>query len=245
MISVATTVVYDGKPRIVLGDLNDIGGHKRSEASFALFRSMIYTAGLQEIKTHGVKFTWFGQRYQHMVRAKLDRALANPDWKELYPGAFVEILNWQGSDHRPLLLHTVKETKKGIKLFKYDNRWRENKELSLLMKNFWKDEGSQFPPDQFHTALKLCRHKLAGWKSSTKQNSQKRIQELKFLLHNAYNSSSLDFDYIYNLKKELIYHYKMEEEYWRARSRIQWLKAGDRNTRFFMRRRSKNALSIE
>ena len=35
------------------------------------------------------------------------------------------------------------------------------------------------------------------------------------------------------LKKELIVLYDKEEKMWQKRSRIQWLKNGDRNTRFF------------
>ncbi|XP_013633446.1 PREDICTED: uncharacterized protein LOC106339195 [Brassica oleracea var. oleracea] len=35
------------------------------------------------------------------------------------------------------------------------------------------------------------------------------------------------------LKAELSLQYRLEEEYWRTKSRIQWLQAGDRNTRFF------------
>ncbi|XP_013630055.1 PREDICTED: uncharacterized protein LOC106335920 isoform X2 [Brassica oleracea var. oleracea] len=36
-----------------------------------------------------------------------------------------------------------------------------------------------------------------------------------------------------NTEAELSLQYRLEEEYWRTKSRIQWLQAGDRNTRFF------------
>ncbi|KAL0722455.1 hypothetical protein Bca4012_037054 [Brassica carinata] len=48
------------------------------------------------------------------------------------------------------------------------------------------------------------------------------------------------------LKAELSLQYRLEEEYWRTKSRIQWLQAGDRNTRFFhsktKQRRSNNRI---
>ncbi|XP_019094825.1 PREDICTED: uncharacterized protein LOC104757764 isoform X6 [Camelina sativa] len=85
--------------------------------------------------------------------------------------AYVQLLDWVGSDHRPLLIHTG---------------------------------------DQFHEALKRCRSCLSRWKTKNNNNSAKKIQDLKS-----------------KLQKE------MEEEYWKTKSRIQWLQAGDRNTNFF------------
>ncbi|OAP07096.1 hypothetical protein AXX17_AT3G36950 [Arabidopsis thaliana] len=52
--------MYRSKPRLVLGDFNDVksndekmGGPKRSEASFNLFRRMLSVSGLHDIKTMG------------------------------------------------------------------------------------------------------------------------------------------------------------------------------------------------
>ncbi|KAF2576257.1 hypothetical protein F2Q70_00001624 [Brassica cretica] len=67
---------------------------------------------------------------------------------------------------------------KGIKLFRYDNKWRFNKEIS----NLWEKKCMSIPGPQLHIALKRCRACLARWKSKTAMNSAKKIEELKNLL---------------------------------------------------------------
>lgn len=81
--------------------------------------------------------------------------------------------------------------------------------------------------------LKKCRNGIARWKSTQQTNFQKRIKELQNLLQGAYDSHSPNYNYINSLKVDLIKEYKLEEEFWRTKSRIQWLRAGDRNTKFF------------
>lgn len=190
---------------------------------------------------HRGKFTWVGNRYKHTIRAKNDIALANADC----PRAYVEDLNWNRSDHYPLLLHAEGKRCKGVKLFKYDNRWRFNEELRCEIQKVWDEECKSIPPENLNIALNNCRNRMAKWKSLTSHNSQKRIQELKASLHQADDSPTLDFHYIHELKVELNYQYRMEEEFCRTKSRIQWLKAGNRNMKFFHEKTKQRRSLIE
>lgn len=131
MIFWAEAGLYQSKPRLVLGDFNDIktneeksGGPSRSEASFKTFRQMLNSSGLHDIKTIGGKFTWTGHRSHYHIKSKIDRAVATSDWQDLFPRAYVQLMSWGGSDHRPLLLDTGNRKWRGYKLFRYDNRWR-------------------------------------------------------------------------------------------------------------------------
>lgn len=81
--------------------------------------------------------------------------------------------------------------------------------------------------------MKSYRRRMAEWKSNSRSNSQKRIHELQELLHQEYDSQFLVFYYIYELKSELNHQYRFEKEFWRTKSRIQWLQTGDRNTMYF------------
>lgn len=86
-------------------------------------------------------------------------------------------------------------------------------------------------PFSFHFNIKKwwkrCRRSLAIWKAEHHYNYQKRIQQLREELHQAYNSTHLDHHRILTLKKKYAIWISWQN------SRILWLKAGDHNTKYF------------
>lgn len=101
---------------MMIGDFNDVkyttekqGGIKRSVSSLKLFTKMLAVLGLQDLKTLRDKFTWMGKRAKRTIMSKLDRAVVNYNWLEMYPAAHVSLLPWIGSDHQPLLVNTEAE----------------------------------------------------------------------------------------------------------------------------------------
>ncbi|KAG7563755.1 Endonuclease/exonuclease/phosphatase superfamily [Arabidopsis suecica] len=254
MQSMVQAGLYQSKPRVVLGDFNEIknneeksGGAYRPDWQFDNFQRMLNISGLHEVRTFGGFFTWIGNRSCGTIKSKLDRVVATTDWHELYPKAMVQLLDWCGSDHRPLLLQTEERKWRGKKLFRYDNRWRHDTEVHQVVQNIWKSECSHLLPHQFNEALKRCRNGLSQWKSKNNYNSQRKIQQLQMALNKAYESPSPDYNYISDLKIKLQHEYHLEEEYWRTRSHIQWLQLGDKNTRYFhektKQRRSHNRIT--
>ncbi|CAH2047120.1 unnamed protein product, partial [Thlaspi arvense] len=103
--------LYQDKPYLVLGDFNNIGGTLRSESSFSLFRSLFSVCGLQALKTMRGKYTWTGTRHSYSIKSKIDRAVANCHWLDMFPAAYVQLLPWISSDHRPLLIHSEVQLK--------------------------------------------------------------------------------------------------------------------------------------
>ncbi|CAE6123705.1 unnamed protein product [Arabidopsis arenosa] len=252
--TLAQTNLYGNKPRLMLGDLNEIqnndekfGGPIRPEWQFAHFRHMLNISGLHDVKTFGGIYTWRGNRQGGEVKEKLDRAVANAEWQDLFPKAYAQLLKWCGSDHRPLLINTVDRKWRGGKQFRYDNRWRLNPEVKQVISQAWVQRCSHLPPQSFNEALKRCRDSLSQWKANNLCNSKKRIHELQEALHKAYASYSIDYNHIAEIKSKLQTEYRLEEEYWYTKSRIQWLNAGDKNTQFFhaktKQRRSYNRIT--
>lgn len=175
-----------GKPRLMIGDFNDIkggeekqGGIIRSVTSYSLFRRMLTALGMNDIKTVGGKYTWYGKRSTYTIMSKLDRAAANCDWLDLYPMSSVTLLPWIGSDHRPLLLNTEGNKWKKSNFFKYDSRWRLYPGLFETIKQVCAQESTNLSTGDMHHIIKQCRKALSQWRSKQPTNSGKLIQELK------------------------------------------------------------------
>lgn len=97
-------------PWFLTGDFNEIvdntekcGGPVRAEGTFVNFRSFLSSNGLFDLKYSGPFLSWRGQRHSHLVRCRLDRAISNSVWAELFPACRSQYLKFEGSDHRPLL----------------------------------------------------------------------------------------------------------------------------------------------
>jgi len=70
------------------------------------FRQAVLDTGLSDVPLEGYPFTWFKSLgTTRAVEERLDRALANNAWFNIFPNAMLEILAAPASDHYPILLH--------------------------------------------------------------------------------------------------------------------------------------------
>lgn len=106
-------------PWFLIGDWNEIllpGEQKGcifSPARASAFWNVLDNCGLLDLNTTGAKFTWHRtQGYKQMAK-RLDRGLANLQWRLKFPEAFIEVLCRMHSDHNPLLLRMGGSLKKG------------------------------------------------------------------------------------------------------------------------------------
>ena len=87
------------EPWFIIGDLNEItcnhekeGGVLRHASTFVDFNNMIDNCGLLEFPSLENTMSWSGTRNKQTVRCRLDRALGNVEWHNLFPSSFVEYL---------------------------------------------------------------------------------------------------------------------------------------------------------
>lgn len=81
--------------------------------------------------------------------------------------------------------------------------------------------------------LNSCRRGIIAWAKEKNANSNLLISNTQTALETALSSASPDSAFIDSLTATLRKAYKEEEQFWLQRSRIQWLKQGDRNTGFY------------
>ena len=223
-------------PWFITGDFNDLlcsedkeGGPTRAEGSFSDMRTFYAENDLYDLQYSGDPLSWRGQRGIHYVRCRLDRAAANSKWAEIYPTARSMYMAYEGSDHRPLLSVFEPGKKKGKGLFRYDRRLKDNPEATQVIVDAWKEEANK---PIIHRIARV-RSAISIWHKNRHLNSRDKIVEKKIELEEALSSTANDLVLIRKISEELKKAYADEEAYWKQRSRLLWLRLGDRNSGYF------------
>ena len=85
-----------------------------------------------------------------------------------------------------------------------------------------------------------CRKALSQWRRQINVNSEKLVEELKENMEDLYSNDDAAL-------KELSNALKAEEMFWRQKSRVLWLREGDRNSKYFhalvKQRRARNSIT--
>ena len=129
---------------MMIGDFNEItsntekkGGRKRPETSFIPFKTMLANCGMIDFPFKGNAMSWAGRRKNGRVQCRLDRAVGNEDWHNLFSHTDVEYLLRWGSDHRPVLARIKSQASRPRRNFRFDKRWFGKEGFSTAVKNGW------------------------------------------------------------------------------------------------------------
>ncbi|KAK9100855.1 hypothetical protein Scep_024285 [Stephania cephalantha] len=99
----------------------------------------------------------------------------------------------------------------------------------LLTKPGWKDKGVDGEGHHWGNS----KHILAWKRKNSMANSKKLMEATQKQLNELYERGTTDLQRLKELERDLRNAKSQEEEYWRVRSHIEWLKGGDRNSAYF------------
>lgn len=174
------------EPWIVFGDFNEVlyswemnGGMKRNQLQMRQFRDVILDCELRDMGCKGDQFSFSNKRSgDRETKVRLDRAVANPEWRNLFPDSVVTLGFENTSDHKPLIIQLDRAPLKGRlqKNFKFEPMWLRDDEFKTFVNTTWETSGDV---PSLTEKLRLCASTLQQWNKEEFGNVQHRIRTLK------------------------------------------------------------------
>ncbi|KAM0931352.1 hypothetical protein ACQ4PT_000394 [Festuca glaucescens] len=232
------------EPWLCAGDFNEtlsaseqFGGLPKEEWKMAGFREAVEHCSFSDLGYSGLPYTWDNrQEGARNIKARLDRSLGDDKFLERFDGTSVSHIQTTESDHCGILISMRKSnwldgSGQG-KPFKYENMWRRHEHYEEVVKDSWVDGAANF--EYVMSSLNQLRSRRICWSreefGSVKNELKAMRQKLEALRLGSLRSGPT------GAEKDLMMRISelpaREEAMARQRSRIQWLKDGDRNTAF-------------
>jgi hypothetical protein len=150
-------------PWCVLGDFNGamwsfehFSVAKRAEAQMLAFRDTLEMCGIVDLGFCGLPYTYDNKRKgRGNVRVRLDRVVADNQWRNIFAEAFVVHKVSPCSDHLPILLKCEKEVETDPRPNRrqYEVMWEREVSLPEHIQNAWAEAGPKHNLGQVRVGL--------------------------------------------------------------------------------------------
>jgi hypothetical protein len=230
---------------VCAGDFNEIldnsekvRGRQRPNYLMENFRSTLEVCGLYEIYSKGPMWTWNnGRGGEDFTMERLNRTVANHAWMIRFTKVEASFEIAIFSDHLHLFINTdgqPMQRRKG-RGFRYEAKWAENKEYKEVIKKIWRVKTPcNGTWKSVRSKLKDSKGGLLEWQRVHGRKGYQEIHKIseKLLRVQAMNDGS-DLSSLKKIKDELAVKQKEEDVFWQQRARENWLRHGDKNTKYF------------
>ncbi|XP_074265362.1 uncharacterized protein LOC141587792 [Silene latifolia] len=227
-------------PWLCIGDYNEVlfstkmKGGCRPQRQMTSFMEAVDDCGLRDVSFEGYEFTYDNEQVDADNRqSRIDRAMGNEKWFDMFPRAKLIHMDREWSDHAPIkviLRPRPDREVRGGKIFCFEQIWVGEDGCEDAIRKAW-DMGYGDLPD----LLSNCAEKLTEWKGLSIGKIMRDIQAKRRRLKqlNEGNRSAQTLKERKRIVQEIATLLKQEELFWRQRSRALWLREGDINTKYF------------
>ncbi|XP_026378812.1 uncharacterized protein LOC113273281 [Papaver somniferum] len=235
------------KPWLILGDFNSIlpvdekkGGRNPLSSSIRDFQDCIDLCGLLQAPKSGLEFSWCNGRVGNKrILCNLDRALFNLKWLKTFNGWHYHVGTRGISDHGPLIRSNTIIPRASNIPFRFQKMCLNHPYFLQIMCESWNEDIDGNPIFVFMNKLKRLKKilKIWNWEVFGDVNVKLKNVEDK-VMETTLNYDKDPYD-IYLLHSLVVARGEYEiaannyNTFLRDRARINWIKDGDINSKFF------------
>ena len=228
-------------PWCIIGDMNNIvsqndkkGGAAYRQNLIDGFNNVLDEIQVADLELNGHPYTWErGRNTDAWIETRLDRALANSIWCQLFPLPLAKLYNLEGSpsDHSPIFLAlNNKQENVCKKKFRFENAWLLEPLCAQIVHDSWEDAAEH----DIVTKVRQCGESLQIWGREITGCFNRRIKECKLRLKQLRSArDDHSMEQYKDAKQQLFLILDQREIFWRQRSKQLWLQSGDKNTKYF------------
>ncbi|XP_030487085.2 uncharacterized protein LOC115704001 [Cannabis sativa] len=139
--------VAQNDPWLVMGDCNDILAKEERIGNRVKYRpsqdfiDCVSNCFLEDVKSCGNFYTWSNkQQGDDRIFSKIDRAMANLSWMDMFPNAEVNFINEEMMDHTPAVMTFYDMAPSGKKPFRYFKMWSTHPDFSTAVATSWNQQ---------------------------------------------------------------------------------------------------------
>jgi ribonuclease HI/exonuclease III len=194
---------------------------------------------LLDIKPTKGRYTWTNKRIgPGHIAARLDRFLVQSSFLVLGLKTNSEILPHSASDHKPIRLEIKKDQVKGPIPFRFSPNWINDKGFADIVTKVWATTVQGSASYVWEEKIKRLKYALKSWAKTQPSPAEVRLTaqgllEAHQLIMERKEITPEILKKEDSLQREWHHACRLEENYWRQKSRSLWLKEGDRNTAYF------------
>lgn len=174
-----------------MGDFNEtmqadehFSVNARPEPQMRAFRDAVDDCSLQDLGWRGIPYTWDNrQAGSANVKARLDRALANDRFLNLFQFTAVKHISSVESDHcfvaAEFRTSMANNWPRAQRSFRYENVWQSHGQYDQLVRDLWQAGAGRGGLQGVVDALAVVQKDLGAWGEREFRNLSKKVRKLQ------------------------------------------------------------------